>query len=247
MQIAGIGGATAVAEVLHEHGMDYDLHAALMLGKTDEIRKILKDPDAVKKATNPGRLIEQAVSMIWQFSWQLRDPGAHEAGKKMVRDNIDILESLWAQNVPAEKSSSAMYAALQLPDPLIAEALLKHGAPLEYHQGPKPMDLLSVAQMNRYCAPEMSAMLSKYGVADTGQTPAETPEAVLDLCKAMKSDNAMARVMVITSLGAYAWRARAAVPDLLQALKDKDENIRACAAQSLKMIDPAAATKAGIK
>ena len=49
MQIAGIGGATAVAEVLHEHGMDYDLHAALMLGKTDEIRKILKDPDAVKR------------------------------------------------------------------------------------------------------------------------------------------------------------------------------------------------------
>jgi len=63
----------------------------------------------------------------------------------------------------------------------------------------------------------------------------------------MKSDNATGKFMAITSLGAYGWRARAAVPDLLQALKDRDEHVRAAAAQSLKMIDPTAAAKAGVK
>jgi len=249
MQRAGLGSAVAVAEVLHEHGVEFDLHSAMLLGNGGAIRKILKDPNAVKNAAEPHRLIEQAVSMILYTLWDrdLKRRGADRtAVKQIMVDNLDILESLWAQNAPMDRSLSALHTALQFPDPLIAEVLLKHGARLDDGHC-KPMDLLSLAQMNIHCAPEMMALLARYGVTDSGKAPAETPEATLDLCKAIKSDNAMVRFMAITSLGAYGWRARAAVPDLLQALKDKDENIRASAAQSLKMIDPAAAAKAGIK
>ena len=47
------------------------------------------------------------------------------------------------------------------------------------------------------------------------------------------------------ALGAVGPEAKEAVPALVDALKDKDEAVRTCAADALKNVDPEAAKKAG--
>jgi HEAT repeat protein len=49
------------------------------------------------------------------------------------------------------------------------------------------------------------------------------------------------------NLGRFETNAQAAVPMLLEALSDTDQNVLHQAASALKHIDPAAAAKAGVK
>jgi HEAT repeat protein len=55
------------------------------------------------------------------------------------------------------------------------------------------------------------------------------------------------RIIAIRALGEYGGDANAAVPQLLEALKDPNYSIRNSATNALKKIDPEAAAKAGIK
>ena len=88
-----------------------------------------------------------------------------------------------------------------------------------------------------------------------GNFHAEAKSAVPALIKAMKATSKaaeqggeeFARIHFLEALGDIGPSAKAAVPVVLHSLKDAEPRIRKKAAESLQMIDPEAAKKAGIK
>jgi hypothetical protein len=57
---------------------------------------------------------------------------------------------------------AALFYAVQLPTPVVAERLLKHRSDLR-EAFPK-LNLTHVAAVNRFCRTEMTALLARYGV-----------------------------------------------------------------------------------
>jgi HEAT repeat protein len=67
------------------------------------------------------------------------------------------------------------------------------------------------------------------------------------LIGALKDDSTDVRRIAAGTLGTYGEEAKSATHALTQALHDREPSVRKVAAQSLKKIDPAAASKAGVK
>jgi HEAT repeat protein len=74
------------------------------------------------------------------------------------------------------------------------------------------------------------------------------PELVVPaLISALQDDDADVRRSAATGLGTFGEQAREAVPSLQACMRDREYRVRKAAGQSLKRIDPAAATKAGVR
>ena len=74
------------------------------------------------------------------------------------------------------------------------------------------------------------------------------PEQVVPvIAKFLTDSSPYVRKMSIRNLQAFGADARLAVPALVESLKDQDADVRKCAGEALKAIDPAAAAKAGVK
>jgi HEAT repeat protein len=71
--------------------------------------------------------------------------------------------------------------------------------------------------------------------------------AVTPLTKVLKDGTPKARVTALQVLGPMKSRAKAAVPAIIALLKDDDREVRFAAGYFLKMIDPEAARKAGVR
>ena len=65
--------------------------------------------------------------------------------------------------------------------------------------------------------------------------------------EALEHKESRVRHAAATTLGRMGQAARPAVPALLEALQDKDEDVRRQAAAAVQAIDPEAAKKAGIR
>src|SRR5205823_1749196 len=73
------------------------------------------------------------------------------------------------------------------------------------------------------------------------------PGKLVDLVAAgLESENAGVRKRAAQVLGEFGAGAKAAVPALLQALRDRENTVREAAAAALRRIDPQAAAKAGV-
>jgi hypothetical protein len=71
------------------------------------------------------------------------------------------------------------------------------------------------------------------------------PDGVPIVIGALKDDRPQIRIQAAAELGRIGLDARVAVPDLIQALEDKEEGVSTWAAISLTAIDPESAKKAG--
>jgi HEAT repeat protein len=74
------------------------------------------------------------------------------------------------------------------------------------------------------------------------------PEAVVPaLTNAFPSADSLLRRLILGSLGQFGGQATQAMPTIITALKDENEDVRGNAAWAFKQIDPDAATKAGVQ
>ena len=80
-----------------------------------------------------------------------------------------------------------------------------------------------------------------------GHLHAEPGLAVPALMNDFPGNDPELRVWILMAIGPFETNARAAVPMVLEALSDNDQEVRDQAAWALKRIDPAAAAKAGVK
>jgi HEAT repeat protein len=76
---------------------------------------------------------------------------------------------------------------------------------------------------------------------------AEPTLVVPALIDALQDEDADVRRSAAAGLGTFGEQAREAVPSLQACLRDREYRVRKAAGQSLKRIDPAAATKAGVR
>jgi HEAT repeat protein len=80
-----------------------------------------------------------------------------------------------------------------------------------------------------------------------GRIHASREQVVPALVKALDDPVLMNRITAVNALASYGPDAKAAVPQLMELLKNENVSIAAEAATSLKAIDPEAAVKAGVK
>ncbi len=80
-----------------------------------------------------------------------------------------------------------------------------------------------------------------------GQIHAQSALVVPVLINCLDDSNSKVRVDAALALGEYGTDAKPAVPALIDLLNDKGKGVRNSAALALKMIDPEAAVKAGLK
>jgi hypothetical protein len=139
---------------------------------------MLEGPDAVRNAPHPELLPRLAVWVVFEavmesvgplFAIMLRR-GRFELDREalaiVVKDHIDILESLLAKGMPMERSYDALMIAVQLPDTSVAELLLKSGATVSepfYKSGIGAGHGVTGRARRSPCKDEMIALLRSHG------------------------------------------------------------------------------------
>jgi HEAT repeat protein len=81
----------------------------------------------------------------------------------------------------------------------------------------------------------------------SGAEASERAKLVQTLAAALESESTMVRKRAAQLLGEFGPAARAAVPALLQSLRDRENAVREAAEAALRQIDPKAAAKAGVR
>ena len=156
------------AERLLQHGARLDLNSALALGKSDEVRRMLReDADAVRKALLPTQLLHDAAVMIngklYEFGAEGWEADLHKADQIIERD-LDILQSLIEQNPPIDPVMhyTALFVAVQLPHAGVARLLLDYNSNIEPARS-ETSKLSYIAGFSRR-AGEMRQLLQEYNV-----------------------------------------------------------------------------------
>jgi hypothetical protein len=166
--------------LLLDWGAPFDLFGALALERADEARRILEGAaDLIPETHRPESLLAMVVSLIGTRIVQRtrvgpsyrRDraasgiPTEDEAVvKAAVAEDLDLLDLLIARGALRYPSYDAVYMALELPDPTVAERLLEAGA--ERTPGPRSGNLLPLryAAGQSACKERMLALLGRYQI-----------------------------------------------------------------------------------
>lgn len=157
------------AERLLERGAVLDLNSALALGRTDDVRRMLRDnPHAVDEAPLPTQLLHDATVMIngklYEFHVEGSDADLRAVDRVVERD-LDVVRMLVEQKPPVDPKMhyTALFTAVQLPHTGVAEILLEYDSDVE-RPGEGEMSKLSyIAGFSRR-ADEMRELLRRYGV-----------------------------------------------------------------------------------
>jgi predicted DNA-binding WGR domain protein/tetratricopeptide (TPR) repeat protein len=130
----GNRGAKQVVQLLEQHGAAMDLNSAIWLRRLDWVKQHLRThKPAVQEAPFPGRLIEDTIHMT---EFRIVDEivkdhldGEPEGAAAIYADAREIIEMLLDRGAdPNGQSGSALFYAVQMPDPAVAKLLLERGA-----------------------------------------------------------------------------------------------------------------------
>lgn len=159
-----------LANLLLDQGAYLDLNSALRLGRSDDVRRILREePNALDRTPWPKYVLHDAA-FLTRILLDYRDASGWDADPAAVAEVIsegrDLIEMLVARQPPLDRRvhHSALTVAVQLPDPAIAEILLKYSSQPESHSTGPFAKLSFVAQC---CSPRpgpMLKLLQRYGV-----------------------------------------------------------------------------------
>jgi predicted DNA-binding WGR domain protein/tetratricopeptide (TPR) repeat protein len=131
---AGTPRAEQVVQLLERHGAVMDLNSAIYLRRIDWVKQHLRTHKrAVQEAPFPARLIEDTIAMTEGRLVDETDEddldGDPEAAAATYADAREIIELLLDRGAdPNGESGSALFYAVQMPDPAIAKLLLERGA-----------------------------------------------------------------------------------------------------------------------
>jgi hypothetical protein len=266
MDARGDCDADLAAYLADRHRFPMPLTAALALGRVDRVRELLADPGFRPPADRHG--VFQAMMTLYGYS--LFPPGGPnpsnrligeadaEAARRMIRDHLDILETLLAKGVlagdrghsgattldvleqqpgPTSAGYRALVEAVRLIDPGPAELLLRHGVrPGSYVQ---TCELFN-SWFHPRCRVEMVAMLARYGV--TEEPPADFRDEVRGLCEQLRSGDEAARESAakrLRELSALAGRRMRFAADWLRpAASDPSPRVRELVEATLGSADP---------
>ena len=252
-ELAGISGNRQAITVLLSHGFRLDLRAAILLGRSEDVRRILREEEeAVERTPEPERLLAQAVVMIQHLvqrerpeslRFPVNDDQRQEARRivrRVVEGNLDILEMLVSRGIVVRSKSglSALGQTLQWADPTLAEFLLRNGALAEYDLGEVHQMWICVYN-GRYFPGEMADLLCRY--VNPSTRPDDFLRRVVDTkMVGLQDEDPGIRMHAAMSLGPYGQLAAHVVPALRDAVKDRDELVREAAADALRLIERSA-------
>jgi ankyrin repeat protein len=148
-----------VVEALLDLGAPLDLHSALALGRFEDARRILAErPTAARDAPAAEQLLTTFIGAVLERCWtQDRDDN------KVLATDQDLLDALIAGGAPLDYGYDALCAALELPDPSLAEQLLKAGVPTTTPHGGMT---LAMAARNSPVRDAMLELLRRYGLVN---------------------------------------------------------------------------------
>lgn len=179
---AGLHGRRAgrFADLLLEHGASLDLYCALALDRMHEARALIaEDSQVLANTARPEALLAMVVNAIADKIVRRTGVGPSyrrdlaASGRRVddgqtvaaaILEDMDVLDSLISAGALRYPSYDAVYGAVQLPDPIVAERLLAAGA--ERVPGPRSGNLCGLfhASQESACGTEMRALLERYGV-----------------------------------------------------------------------------------